>query len=227
MKGKYTMSTIKTLATAWLCLVLTTAFATTAFAKDHLPEVSDDGLHLIKDAKVKVAYSKPGASFADFDKLLLLDCFVEFKDGWQRSYNLEKVGLSGRIDDKDMEKIKKSVADEFRKVFTAELRDKGGYELVEEAGPGVLILRPAIINLDPMAPDVTPSYHRTIVSSAGSMALYMEFYDGANNEIIARVADPREDKFGGLANKITNKQAADRILRHWAKLLREALDDVR
>ncbi len=227
MKTEYTTSGTITLAAAWLCLVLTTALAPTANAKDALPEVSSEGLHLKSDAKVKIAYVKPGVSFADFDKLVLLDCYVEFTDDWQRSYNLQEIGLSGRIKDKDMEKIKEAVADEFRKVFTTELADKGGYEIVDEAGPGVLILRPAIINLDPTAPDVTLSTHRTIVDSAGSMTLYMELYDGANNEIIARVADPRQDKFGGLANRMTNRQAADRILRHWAKLLRDALGDVR
>ena len=55
----------------------------------------------------------------------------------------------------------------------------------------------------------------------------MEFYDSATSELLARATDPRRDRFGGQADKFANKAAADRILRHWAKLLRSYLDEVK
>ena len=128
-----------------------------------------------------------------------------------------------------MDQIKSRLAEEFKKVFTRELQTEGGYEIVDSAGPDVLLLRPAIINLNPTAPDVGSSFafNRTIVRSAGEMTLYMEFYDSASSELLARVIDPRRDNFGGQANRASNKAAADRILRHWAKLLRDYLDEVK
>jgi len=53
-------------------------------AKEKLPEVSSDGLHLLHDTKVAIAYAKPGATLDQYTKLKILDCFVDFKKGWQR-----------------------------------------------------------------------------------------------------------------------------------------------
>lgn len=210
-------------------IVLAIAMATPVNANEHLPEVDTDGLHLVKDSKVRVAYIRSGASLSKYDKLIILDCFVEFREHWKRDYNLKQVGLTGRVDSKDMAEIKTKLAAEFKSVFSDELQEKGGYPIVDTAGPDVLLVRPAILNLDAVAPDVgtAPTLYWTIVDSAGSMTLYMELYDSETSELIARVIDPRTDRWGGLANRTANKQAADQILRHWAKLFREALDDVK
>ena len=218
------------LVVGWTFLVLAFSLASTSYAKDKddLPEVSSDGLHLVKDSKVRVAYAKPGASLAKYRKLILLDCYVQFKEDWKHEYNLNEVGLSGRVSDADLEEMKTKMAAEFKKVFTKELDTEGGYEIVGITGPDVLILRPAIINLDPTAPalDSNSAFHRTIVRSAGQMTLFLEFYDSENKELLARVIDPRADQFGGEADKFHNRVAADRILRHWADLLRDYLDEV-
>lgn len=213
---------------ACVCLVMSFALVSTSVAKDKddLPEISSDGLHLIKDSKVRVAYAAPGASLAKYKKLILLDCYVQFKDDWKHDYNLDEVGLSGRVSDADMEEMKTKMAAEFKKIFTKELETEGGYEIVGVAGPDVLILRPAIINLDPTAPDLGTSFHRTIVRSAGEMTLFLELYDSETKGLLARVIDPRADQFGGEADKFNNRIAADRILRHWADLLRDYLDEV-
>ena len=127
-----------------------------------LPEVSEDGLHLLKDTKARVVYAKPGATLEPYSKVMLVDCFVAFRDDYKHDYNLDQMGLSGRITDKDIEKIKDTLADEFKKKFT-EVLTKDGHAVVDEAGPDVLLLRPAIINLDITAPDVRASFSRVIV----------------------------------------------------------------
>jgi len=196
-------------------------------AKDKLPEVDSDGLHLVKDRKVYAAYAKPGADLSGYDKVMLVGCFVDFVKDWQRDYNMDVIGLNGRVTDKDAETIKQRLADEFSKVFT-EVLTKKGYPVVTASGPGVLLLRPALINVDVVAPDLNTVVRQgALVNSAGGMTLYMELYDSATNTLIGRVADPQADD-GGLAhvaNRVTNKAAADLILRHWADLLVKRLDE--
>ena len=68
-----------------------------AAAKDNLPQIDDDGLHLLKNTNVRAAYAKPGATFDAYSKVLILDCFVQFKEDWQKDYNLQRIGLSGRV----------------------------------------------------------------------------------------------------------------------------------
>lgn len=210
-------------------IILSAVMVSTALAKDKIPEVSKDGLHLVKDREVAIAYVKPGTDFSQYTKVKILDCFVQFKKNWQRDYNLDEVGLDGRVTDKDAEKIKKGVAEEFHKVFTTEMT-KAGHEVVDDVGPDVLLLRPAIINLDVTAPDVMRAgIVRTVVTSAGEMTLYLELYDSATSTLLARVIDPQSADRGGqpmLANKGTNKFEADRVLRRWANLLNKHLGEV-
>lgn len=215
------------LTVAFACVVL---FCAPAVAKkEQLPEVDKDGLHLLKDTKVAVAYAKPGASLEPYTKLKILDCFVDFKKDWERDYNMNQLGLEGRVTDKDAEAIKDGLAAEFKKVFTDELTKKG-FEVVDDVGPEVLLLRPALINVDVVAPDIMRAQmERTWIQSAGEMTLYMELYDSATSTLLARVVDPQADDgaFAQQANRATNKAAADRILRSWAELLATHLKEVK
>lgn len=216
---------------ALICTItLSLISVSSAWAKEteSLPEVSKDGLHLLKDTKARVVYAKPGATLEPYTKVMILDCFVAFKDDYQHDYNLDQMGLSGRITDKDIEKIKENLADEFKKKFT-EVLTKSGHPVVDETGPDVLLLRPAIINLYIEAPDVRSGFSRVIVDSAGQMTLYMELYDSATSTLLARVVDPQADDkaFAQVANRATNKVAADRIIKNWASLLSAHLSDVK
>ena len=115
-------------------------------------------------------------------------------------------------------------------MFTKVLSEEGGHQMVTEGGEGVLVLRPAIINLDVTAPDTMDAgMTRTIASSAGAMTLYMELFDGKTGDIIARVVDPRvvDDQFAEIRNRVTNTADADRVLRRWASTLNSHLAEVK
>jgi len=202
----------------------------TAPAADEIPRVTHDGLHLVKGTKVRAVWMKPGADLKEYDKVAILDAYVAFRKNWKQDHNREAVGLEDRVSDKDMQRIREHLADEFKKVFTEELSTKGGHEVVETAGTGVLILRPAIINLDVTAPDLMEAgMTRNFAADTGQMTLYLELYDGRTQDIIARIVDP-EAAGGGMvqvANSVTNKADADRVLRHWADLLNAQLAEVK
>ena len=227
MQKRSLINKLGPVAVIFASVILALAMTSTAWAKDKLPEVSKDGLHLLTHTKVRIAYAKPGASLDKYTKVKILDCYVQFKKNYEREYNLDEVGLAGRITDKDITTMKTRLAAEFNKVFTKELT-KAGHEVVDDVGPDVLLLRPAIINLDVNAPDTMNSdFGTTVVASAGQMTLYLELYDSASSELLARVIDPQAGRMGGMANRVTNKANADQILRHWADLLSKHLGDVK
>ena len=221
------MNTRRLLAIA-VAGLMAMALVVPAAAKDKLPEVSSDGLNLVPKTKVYAAYTKPGTRFDKYTKVKILDCYVDFVENWQRHYNLDHVGLSGRVNDKDAEEIKKRLAAEFNKVFVEQL-SKNGHPVVDEVGPDVLLLRPALVNVDVAAPDTrSASMSRTFVRSAGSMTLYLELYDSSTGTLLARVIDPQADSggFAKEASRVSNRVAADRILREWATLLATHLGEV-
>lgn len=197
---------------------------------DQWPTTSPEGLQLQKHTRSGAVYVKPGATFSQYDRLALLDCYVQFAKDWQRDYNQDQPGLQGRVTQADMDRITSELAAEFRKVFTEELQTKGGYAIVDSAAPDVLVLRPAILNLIVTAPDLmTPDMGMTVVSSAGQMTLYLELWDSSTNTLLARAIDTEADDapLAQVGNAVSNRQAADRILRRWADLLRQRLDQVR
>lgn len=110
-----------------------------------------DGLVPVRDSQVEAAYVDPDADFSGYNKIMILDTYVAFKKGWQRDH--KRAGSNISISTGDMEKIKAAVAELFREVFTEKLSEDGGYEIVEAAGDDVLLVRPAIIDLDITSPD--------------------------------------------------------------------------
>ena len=226
MKKSLFLKSFITISGVLACAIFGMTLVSSAWAKNKLPEVSSDGLHLVKHSKVEAAYLKPGVTLDKYSKVKILDCFVQFRKNWERDYNMNELGLEGRVRDKDADDIKKRLAAEFMKEFTKVLT-KGGHEIVDETGDDVLLLRPAIINLDVTAPDIPGAgMSRTYVASAGQMTLYMEMYDSATSTLIARVVDPEAGDTGGIAmaaNRVTNSAEARRILHRWAKLLNDHL----
>jgi hypothetical protein len=204
-------------------------FATVSYAEKSMPQVSHDGLQLQKGTKMRVVYMKPGADLSEFSEVALLDAYVAFKKHWKREYNEEAVGLDGRINDRDMKKIRDEVAKEFNKVFT-EVLTKGGHKMVSKGAEGVLVVRPAIVNLVVTAPDLmTAGMSQTASASAGEMTLYMELFDGKTGDIIYRVIDPEAagNDFFKVRNSVTNRADADRVFRRWAKLLSDHLGQLK
>jgi len=213
-----------------LTALLMSAVSPTLAQNDELPEVTEDGLRLVPDSKLAVVYAEPGASLAEYKRVNILDPYVAFKKNWERDQR-RSAASSLRLTSKDIENIKTKLAEEFRLVFT-EVLEGGGYPVVETAGDDVLLVRPAIINLDVTAPDV-PRAGRTTsyVSSAGEMTLYVELYDSVTGDLIAKALDRRADghnnSFYTWSNSVTNKAAAERIIKGWANILLEALKEAR
>ena len=130
---------------------------------------------------------------------------------------------------RDMERIKSALSDEFRQVFTKAL-ESGGYPLVTGAADHVLLIRPAIIDLDVAAPDtMSAGRSDSFTTSPGTMTLVVELYDSVSNEILARAIDRRRARnVGNLrwTTSGTNRDAARKILGRWADLLVSRLDEV-
>ena len=210
-----------------LALLAIFSLALPAHAEDDPSKVSFDNLKRIEDARVAVAYIDPKADFSVFQRVAILDPLVAFRSNWQRDQNRNR---SRRVSARDMERIKADVAALFKDVFTEALEANNGFEIVDETGHDVLILRPAIIDLDITAPDtMSAGRSRSFTASAGAATLYVELFDSVSGQIIGRAADRRTARqAGGMmtwSNRVTNTSEARRMIRRWANKLREFLDE--
>jgi len=201
-----------------------------ALAKKSLPAVNDEGMELIKDTKYTTIYADPGADLGIYNQVWLQDASVAFKKNWLRDQNRHRRSNTNRVRDSDVERIKQDVATLFREVFTAELID-GNYKLVEQAGEDVLIIRPAIVDLDVIAPDLmTAQRTSTYSESAGEMTLELELYDSLTNDKIVTARDRKRDYQRGYVEwrtSVNNRATAKRMMSSWARAFKEQLDDAR
>ncbi len=188
--------------------------------------VSFDGLVVVEGSRVHMAYIDPDADFSVFHRVSILDPHVAFRSNWQRDVNRSR---SRNVRASDVERIKEDVAGMFKDVFTEQL-EAAGFEVVNYAGEDVLVLRPAIIDLDVTAPDTrTAGRSRTYTAGTGAATLYLELFDSLSGAIIGRAADRRAGgRSGGFAtvsNRVTNRADARREFRVWADKLIEFLNE--
>src|ERR1700746_3394527 len=213
-----------------LCVALALVCPAGLAADEPPPEVTKDGLHLYKQTKERLAYVRPGATFTQYKRVAILDCYVEFSKDWVKDYNRDQRDPSRQIRESDLDRAKTALQSDFKKIFTEELQEGGRYQVTNSGGPDVLVLRPALINIQVSAPDLMAAGRSaTYVQSAGAMTIYLELWDSASNTILARVIDGKVDPslYGQRSSSVTNRAAAERMMRSWADELRNRLDLVR
>ncbi len=214
-----------------LCLACA-ALVLSACASNAPPAESYDGLSLLPDTGFGAVYMRQGADLSGYDGYGITPCQVAFKKNWMRDQNNSRINLSSRVTQKDVDRIKDSLGAACDKYLREALDKAPPYPLVDSFNDGeaVLVLRPAIINLDIAAPDVnTAGMQRTYTTEAGQMTLVLELLDGTTGEILVRVVDQERSRDTGRmqwTNSVTNESDARRILTRWANQLRKGLDRV-
>jgi hypothetical protein len=189
-------------------------------------ETSFDGLERVESSKIAIAYLAPEVDFSVFTRVKVLEPEVAFRSNWQRDQNRNR---TRNVSTRDMERIKADVASLFREVFAQRLTS-GGYEVTDEIADDVLVVRPAIIDLDITAPETrsTSAAQRSFTASPGAATIYVELFDAATGQIIGRGADrqagQRTSGFMTWSNQVTNSVEARRILQGWADVLVSFLD---
>ena len=205
------------------------SFSITAAAAERTPpKTTVDGLNLIEGTKMALVYAKPGVDLSQYNRIFLLEPQVAFTKNWLKTQNSIP---NQTVRKEDMERIKKDLAELFMEVFRQELQNNGGYVLVDGVADDVLIVRPAIIDLDVFAPD-TPgtARSRSAIPSAGTMTLYMELIDSVTGDMLVKAMDNKFDRTRTriqAQNRIRNEGAAREMLSNWANVLRLALDEAR
>jgi len=182
------------------------------------------GLELVDSKNVDRLYRRPDLDVSAYGKILVGEPVVEFSKNWNpRNYGT--YGLSAA----QLKKIRVDLADLAKATFVKVL-GAGGYEVVTEAGDGVLEIIPSIVNLYINAPDtMTAGRSKTYAMDAGSMTLALQVSDSVTGTLLAVVYDHKRDSGGRMqwATSASNRAAASRTLTGWAEQLKRELDAAR
>lgn len=188
-------------------------------------DVTFDNLERIEDAQVNFAYIDPEADFGIYRRVALLEPHVAFRANWQRDQRRTR---GSRPSNADMSRIRADAGALFQQIFEERLV-AAGFEITDQAGDDVMILRPAIIDLDITVPDTrTGGRRQEFAATAGGATLYIQLFDSVSGEIIGRAADRRvTSRSGGTLTwqgRVTNMAEGRRMFGAWADRLVAFLD---
>lgn len=208
-------------------LFFSAAVVSPIWARNDPPTVNDEGMVLVEGSGLDTFYADPGSDLSNYNRVMLLDATVAFKKNWKRN---QTRGNPFRVRDRDITEIKEGVAQTFNEVFTKELVD-AGYAITDEPAEDVLLMKPAIVDLDVAAPDVKDaSFTWSFAESAGEMTLNLDIFDSLTDAKVITATDRNRDRYRGYMdwrNSVTNKADARRMMTVWAKALTATLDEAR
>ncbi len=210
-------------------MVATGLLAACAATPDPHPAVDSDGLKRVQSNNVDALYVADGASLAAYTRVAITMPTVAMRDGWLRDQNSTRSFSADRVTEDDVTRIKTAAADSFLDEFNKQF-ERAGYELTGEPGPDVLLLEPAIVDLDVRAPDTSRNSSTAVTTytkSKGKVTLDIKMLDSSTGKIIGHVIDEKEDFDSGtfwLANSVSNRAEINRAMRGWAEDLTDALD---
>jgi hypothetical protein len=182
------------------------------------------GLERVASKNVSTLYKRPDVDTSAYNKIMIGEGRVEFSKSWNpRNYGT--FGLSAA----QLTKIRVDLATMAKSVFAKTLSD-GGYEIVTEAGDGVLAITPNVVNVFINAPDVpTAGRSRTYTMNAGSAALALLVSDAVTGTLLAAAFDQMRSQSATMrwTTSASNRAAAQAMLKVWAEQLKLELDAAR
>jgi hypothetical protein len=211
------MQKFSTLMVSGLTLLVVVAMP--AAAQQPAPVETWDGLVEVNARRIDAAFLLPGADFRPYTKVMLDEPEVAFRQNWMRDANRGSRGASGRVTERDAARILDSVSAGTIDLFTRAFSD-AGFEVVTRAGPDVLRVGTAVVNLVVNAPDtLSAGRTTTFTANAGEATLILEARDSETNALLARIIDRRETRgTPGRTNRVTNTSEFRALANDWARI---------
>ncbi len=155
-----------------------------------------------KDAKGAMVYVKEN-SLKNYDNFILSSVQIR----------LSKKGRERGVDRKKLREL----ASYTNKQLRAEL-EKSGYSVVNQAGPGTLLFRGALTDVEPGVP--LANIHPAMVISGiglGGASMEWELQDSLTGEVIVAVVDSRKGSKG--FDGFTKYGNAENVIDKWCKIM--------
>lgn len=117
--------------------------------------------------------------------------------------------------------------EEIAAAFREEMAISEVFEIVEEAGPDVLLIRGGLLDVVSRVPPETVGRSRIFIDSVGEATLVLEIRSSVSHSIYARAVDRRAAQSQGQMREsttVTNRAEVRRLGRRWGSMLRTGLD---
>jgi len=160
------------------------------------------------NSSVETGYVAVDADFSQYQRLLIDDMGIFFPE-------------NVHMPDDETARIRQL----FRTAFTKELE---GYDLTQEAGPGMLQVSASLIDLRKATYAELPQLRQDMrkLAKPGALLFLMELKDSGSGRILARAGDSTAaPQFATAENRDSDWVAVEAAAQRWAALFRTFLDE--
>jgi hypothetical protein len=182
------------------------------------------GLQPVDSKNVDRLYRRPDVDLSAYGKIMIGEPVVDFSKNWNpRNYGT--FGLSAA----QVKRIRVDLAAAAKSTFSKVLGE-GGYEIVADAGDGVLEVTPNILDVYINAPATqSAGRSKSYTMEAGSATLALQVNDAVTGTLLAVAYDRQRSQSSSFqwATSVSNRAAAESMLKSWAEQFKRELDSSR
>jgi len=188
-----------------------------------------DGLVRVDNSRFQNAWADPEVDFRQYSKVMPGGARFEFR-AVSKTAGRTTLSRGSQSEFWISEANRDKLVDTVSGVFNEEISKAQGWESAEEAGPDVLILRGALLDIVSFVPPEMIGRGEVYLSSVGQATLVVEGIDSMSGEVVFRAVDRRSIESGGdtmtRANSVSTWAEVRRWARRYATRLREGLESV-
>ena len=192
-----------------------------AVADEVAPERLPHGLVLEKRGDFKYTWSHPDVDFSQYDKVLIVDGEVEYRDVGEAQRSRSRALMANErffgISEKDRQRFEDIAAEAFVKQL-ANYSKK--FEIVEAPGPNTLIIRAHLKDVVSSVPPPFIGAGEVYSNSVGEATVVFELYDGVTAQPLALAMERR--KIQGILGGSIDTMYASNGVNAWAEVTRWA-----
>ncbi len=187
-----------------------------------------DGLAPVRGTRMDQVWARPGLDLTGYERIVFRGAGIAYRpvDPPRAARGL-RTGSDSEfpLTAAQRERLEGIV----REAFADELGKLQRFEVVDAPGPGVLLLRGALVDVVSLVPPERAGNVDVYLSSVGEATLVVELLDAESGAVLLRTADRRAAESRGYmmeANPVTSWAEVRRLADSWALLLRERLDAI-
>ena len=194
-------------------------------------EVTFDGLTRVDNSVLSNVWVKAGVDLSAYSKVMFQKAGVEFREvsgpeSGSTTGGRRPSGNEFPLSEADQERLVETIGAAFR----SEMERSDRFEVVDEPGPDVLLVRGGLLDVVSRVPP-TPTGRSTIwLDSVGEATLVFEVRSSQSKAIFARAVDRRAAQRAGgqgfQANSVTTWAEVRRLANTWATRLRTGLESL-
>ena len=195
-------------------------------------ETTFDGLTRVDNTIMDAVWVRPDIDLRGFRKVLFVPVGVSYRDvepsdpttALRRSTRSRTTELREfQLD----EETKALFEAEIGAAFSEEVAASEVYEVVDEAGPDVLQIGVALLDVVSRVPPQAATQPRVYIESVGEATLVLEIRGSMSNSVYLRAVDRRAAARQSEmieSNRVTNASEIRRLGRRWGEIVRKGLE---